>query len=703
METRLTSSIKLADPVRTNSNRVVAGRFAGGRLTYALRKDIGKYIAAYRREGLNALDRKILKHIGSGADASLSGLFRKFADRQAVRESLRHLEYNMYIGRATGEHGGLQSPGAYTRLRGFGKTSPENAVKWLAGMYFRARGPATMSGLQGYTGIDRPILENAVSALEAEGIVEKAITVEKGAAPSEYYVHASDRDSLEIFACGAKPERALPDGSLQGGSSPDMRKPDDAIRILSLSDPFVQQFIPRLIARFGDGRYHAILRGADPVGIADLQKKTDRIEVRDIELERPMEAVPAGLLPDILRAVDRVMEFYRPSGHDTVMVRAVNGKTIWETDGEASEAFRSCGYRMAQRDMMVKGSVEAGCFSDETIVNYVLWKQHVHPETRFKSEGEAIRGMGGLRSDSELLLRLGPANFRPLRDLWKDGTVVHAPVIPGYSAYCTPDDLALYRRARNARLDANMRILLRMFGNRPVRRSRLLDDSPLGLGSFTNALKGLLLSLHVVKNRDGTLSMAGSVGGGLQNTVRAARKAVLRSIISQFGIFSADGLAAYTRLEFGADEVRRLLNALEREGFVSRGYFIEGDDTQHWIVREDLAMLRSGWNRPIDETLVISQDDRLSQYLSERAGRRFGLKNCHIILRNGSLTGAFRAGVKRGVLTLGEHAGDSGVMDTIRLYARSRGLVLSEGKTAADDDWDIISYVDRTRGAGDER
>ena len=176
----------------------------------------------------------------------------------------------------------------------------------------------------------------------------------------------------------------------------------------------------------------------------------------------------------------------------------------------------------------------------------------------------------------------------------------------------------------------------------------------------------------------------------------------IKNIISQFGVFSAENLAMYTKFEYKIGEVRAILKDLEKEGYLKRGYFIQGDDTLYWIVNVDLEKLRAGWDPRFPSVFVLPPDDRLATFLTPRIQERFRMGNCFVIFEAGIIIEAFKGRMGRNEIVLRDVRANTKGMEALRQFAYRRGLRIVEKSKDEPDEWDIISYVDKTRSEDDE-
>ena len=74
-------------------------------------------------------------------------------------------------------------------------------------------------------------------------------------------------------------------------------------------------------------------------------------------------------------------------------------------------------------------------------------------------------------------------------------------------------------------------------------------------------------------------------------SVPEARKEIVRHCFRNFGLFTAENLARFIRYELPMKELRSTLAELERDGFLVKGFLVDGDENVHWAMREDLGRI----------------------------------------------------------------------------------------------------------------
>ncbi|MEE3207828.1 MAG: hypothetical protein VX239_02730, partial [Candidatus Thermoplasmatota archaeon] len=288
------------------------------------------------------------------------------------------------------------------------------------------------------------------------------------------------------------------------------------------------------------------------------------------------------------------------------------------------------------RDWLVNGPIVTEQFNPRELDGYLLWRQHIHPQRRFTNARQAFREMGGLRSEYELSLRIQGRFFHP-RDYGEEFDLVLGVMIPGYATYCSVQDAMVYRDARDTPIEPDDRRLLSLaVDSRGVPRDELLRRSGLDPDTFKKMLSRLYHSLHMVRTPRGyyrTLPVQRILNRD------EARFRVVKRLILQFGVVSAERLGLLVKGEIPMAELRAILAQLERDGVLVKGFLQEGDATLMWLLKEDLQRVRG---HIFQGSFVLHQADRLAHYFATEIRQEFGLGACYVIYSGTQRTGAFK-------------------------------------------------------------
>jgi len=195
----------------------------------------------------------------------------------------------------------------------------------------------------------------------------------------------------------------------------------------------------------------------------------------------------------------------------------------------------------------------------------------------------------------------------------------------------------VYRDARDRPTEPDdRRVLSLAVDNRGMPREELLRRSGLDPDTFKTTLSRLYHSLHMARTPRGyyrTLPVRRVLDRD------EARFRVVKRLVKQFGIVSAERLGLLVKSEIPMAELRAILGRMERDGTLVKGFLQEGDDTLMWLVKEDLQQVRG---HAFQGSFVLHQSDRLAHYLSEEVRQEFGLGACYVIYSGTHRTGAFK-------------------------------------------------------------
>lgn len=648
---------------------VLNGRFSHGRVGYIRAPEAALYIAAYRREKLNPLDEAVLSFIKGHPGATLSdivdGMGKRTAGRDELKEALDKLDRNLYLVRGFFEKREWSSRNRYF----FFDVRPdvENAEERLLRRVLRAFGPLHVGGIKSATGFDYDYVVEKLNELEERGEIERIVSV--GTTPLDLYILKDELGPLEAVR-----------------HEGDVR---DRMRILSLYDPYVRRLWAEVANRFGEGWFFPVVKNGRLVGMVEKWQMSGCVDVRELILD------DNSLLPELLSELDHVMEYYRSMGTDIIRIRQVGGKPVSGLEGPVLELFLAAGYRVVQGNLL-KGDFVPEVFPRSRALAYMLFRQHILPATRFKHTLEAAAAMGGLRSDFEASLRVNL--FTSTWNLARAGVLIAGLGIPEHLMYCVPSDILLYKRAKDRALEPDMKALLSDIPPySPISRSDLAQRSSLTKEAFAEALKRLYAGLFVIRDSKNRYLVTKSS----ETPVADARRKVLRRIIENLGLVTAEGLSAYVKHEFKMSELRGHLKQWEQEGWLVKGYLVEGSDALYWIIKEDLPKVMSMEFRG---RLVLSPTDTLTQYLAQEIRERFNIGACFVVLDGTEMAGAFKATTRGGTLTVTRMVGPR-VDDIIRDFSRRWGLKVEYSDKEAPpptDEWEIITWYEKQHGSRPE-
>lgn len=327
-------------------------------------------------------------------------------------------------------------------------------------------------------------------------------------------------------------------------------------------------------------------------------------------------------------------------------------------------------------------------------MSYVLWRQGIHPEHRFADSLEAAEALGGIRSD--YALRLRARSFTPVDRLHRKGVLFRGNVVPEYVTYCTLAQLGRSQRAKDVALTAPMRKVLGVVkAEGPASRARILQESPLGFAPTNAALKRLYEANYVTRDAAGRFLLVPSPRMESQR----ARRELFLSLFRAFGIFSAENLSAYTRYEYPMAEVRALLREFEEEGLLAKGFFVSGERTLYWVLRDDLERIGTVHFR---NDFVLTPMDNLAVYLRRLTVEKWGMGYAYFVFRGPEIVAAFRAKRRKSHLGVTEYMGDPRALSIVRAFADENEVRVTEESFQIPDS-EVMEWYEKMYGRGNAK
>ena len=451
---------------------------------------------------------------------------------------------------------------------------------------------------------------------------------------------------------------------------------EEGTHVISLYDPAAQPLWAEIVSRYGEGWVFPIMHQGRLVGGAEKWNMSGCIEIRSLDLD------DERLLPKALEALDRMMSFYRLVGYDVVRVREVLGKEPGQLPAETHETMIKGGYVLTN-GLYVKGRFIAKTFSREEVVSYAFRRQRVERSRRFPNIIEVVKATGGLRSEADAYLRSKVKV--PLKRLADQGFLIRAVGIPEYMIYTTQEHASLFRRARSAEIDSDMKSIMRIVEESgSISRRRLFDLSPVGERRTKEAMHRLYHGTCICL--DGQNRWRPVRESSL--TQHEARKEVVRLLFRNFGLFSAENLARFMKFEFLMRELRTILGELEDEGLLVKGFLMNGDSTMHWMLASDVEKVG-----PLTKAeVLLTPMDNLWFYLYPLVMERFG-SWCYVYFRGSEMAGMFRAYKKGQTLIMHQMEGDVDLL-TLRKQLRDLGMKITELGRDDEQDWETQDFYE---------
>jgi len=219
----------------------------------------------------------------------------------------------------------------------------------------------------------------------------------------------------------------------------------------------------------------------------------------------------------------------------------------------------------------------------------------------------------------------------------------------------------------------------------PLKRSRLLDLSPLGHSDTVDGLRSLFRTSHCCL--DSNISFVVTPRSKLSR--KNAWLRIFKRFFETCGCSTAESLALYFGHELPMREVRRSLRTLEDEGSLVKGYMLRGSSTLYWASATAYKMLGKA---RFGETFVLPPEDHLTMYL--RASFRNVLPETgrFVIFTGPRVIGSFIGKVSKGRLEVRELVGEPGCDEIVARFAHTVGLALVDRGEGRISEWEIMEF-----------
>lgn len=629
---------------------ILLGRFVRGRLRYVLAEDAPSYLAAYRRERLDKYEAEVLRtvqRLGSGTYQEI--LEASGFPPHIMREHFDSLDRKGHLLREYDEAESWSSRNVYRACDI--EPDPDGAFEKVLARYVRGFGPVTLVQAAAYLDLEPEEVRPMLASMGAESI-------SVGLEQTEMFLMQEEVAALE---------EAFP--------SP------DGLRILSLYDSYLSDKWTEITSRFGEGWIFPLVRHGRIVGMIEKWLLAGSVEVREILLDEP------DSLGALIDSLDAMMRFYNALGVEILRVTSVFGTEVPSLSVEIKDEFLRRGFAEAN-GMLVKGRLVTECFDRPEILAIVFSLQNLGGRTRLKDMASALERYGGLRQDSEALLRV--RKFESLRRLHRKGVVVRGRLIPDKVGYCAPEDASLYRAARMEPADKDEKLIMRVIRDQqPIKRERLFDLSPLGRETTLDILRKLYASSLVYLDAN----MCYVASKRSKKAREDAWTAVIGRMFDVYGVITAEGLASMLGHEIPMRQIRRALRTLEDEGRLVKGFLLRGSGVLHWASKEAYAKLGEA---EFSETVVIAPSDNLVQYLRACCRDLLPETGRYAIFSGISLVGSFEKRTSGGRTEFLDIQGSPECEGIVAEYARRMGAALSEKEDGRLSDWEIVDFYHRT-------
>ena len=623
------------------SGELLLGRFVRGKVRFVLKEEGDKY-AALRREEIQPGDLKVLNMIEGMDGATMRQLAAAMdMDKGALKDAISRLDRSLLIVRDFSEREDWGTENTYSVYR---PSPPQgDPVKDLLTRAIRAYGPIPASALRFLVDVPLDVIDATAREIGAE-------TITIGDGQVQMLVMSDEIPLLE-----------------------DVPVEDRPLKVIALSDPDIGSKWAEIASRYGDKWIYPLVRGNTVCGALEMWEMSGCVEVRAMDLDSP------ELLPDALRAIDGMMGFYRMKGIDVVRVREVLGTDAADLDEGQRHAMADSGYAFVN-GFYAKGRFEPWTMTMDEMLSYVFSKQRISKDSRFSTVAKAVADRGYMRGDQELMLRVNEKTSMK-RQAEKD-VVVKMTLSPPYQGYTNLKHAWMYRAEKGYVPDEAARDLISLIKDRqPVSKKEIVDHSPYSVDRTADILSELSKASVICQDGESQYRLV-----QLKDVDRLdASKEIAKMHFEYFGVFSAEELSSF--LSVRMPQVRKVLRTLEDEGFLKKGFFLEGDSTLRWMLAEDV-----GKEPPkFKENFLLNTQDNLHIYL--RSVLKEAVPSTRSVIFNGTrIVGSFKGKVCSTGAKVEEFEGSDRARRIMKEAAQSVGVSLETERQREDDDWDVSEF-----------
>ena len=547
---------------------VITGRFLGGKVSNTVKEYLKLYLPIYRVEKPDPFQEKVLQFL-SQKPSSISGLVSRMGvERAQIKSALSVLDRNLYIQRTFIETQRIANDYAVIpsieelekkEPEHFKKLEREEAVKQLLLLYIKAHAPASFQLLRRVLRLYRRELTQALDELEKEGIIQKV------------YVIGKTRELRYVLS-----------EQLEEIKNTQVEK--NKVRIVSLTDPYIYRFISEIRMRYGEGWFYPVLRDKRVIGVVNAWKRSDAIEIRDVDVSGELEN-NTEFINQLIDELENFFGFFKKQDTTILKITGIFKKEVKELSPEIQRIFRKRGFKRVH-SWFVKGNILGRTYEPRDLVNYVMYRYHfIWPE---------VRASLGELTDDNLVFVL---KDKGLNKLMKRVLAV----IP--------------------------------FGRRvPMAEIRTI------LGFEQDKLDRALKDLEEMGylERSGQSFYRKERGSAIPR--EKAKRELVKNRLREFGILNINNLHKYLRGHFNLRQLKEVLETLIRDDEVKQGYFVRGDENLYYILSgEERQILRKTFRG----NTVVTTDHRLYKALLPIVRLEFPLKNPNFIFKKGKLCGAY--------------------------------------------------------------
>ena len=667
-------------------------RFIRSRMYFLPSTVVSKFVWVRRTSALNSVEQALLKYIMENPCVKRSKIYKELdLNRGRIYEALFRLEKNLWVGRSGVPSADMESAVGFVYVpnREFdsvffreGEGSPDldpRSVKEEIGSWVRDSrekiiqyllrifGPMTKSTLQEYSRMFGEELDNVLDVLLADERV-KRIFVENPY-PTEMLVASEDFDVIMKL-------------------KEEFTKKKQFSVIISETHPYFHLVMHKAFLKFSAVWTHLLVENNEPIAAIRLERKKDFIRVLNIELvsatsERQFSMMGFGTapLPDedgdikhaislLVKELETLLNFYSNFNIDVAKIENINEimiENLVKDDSWIIKAFRSKGL-VVMNDYLVMGNMVEKTYPFERVLQYVFYKQHIHPDTVFENPKDLVDAFKTVNSTEEIRLRTGNDEMT-LNAYAKNYDLVKGILIPARQMYASRDMIGLFKIALKRRISPTAKYLLEVMPTGfVVSDKKWFERTSLGRPTYLEKKKELIDALYVVKDAKNTYLR---IEDEPATSKKKARLRCIRNLFSNFGVFTLSRLKQYVGSEISLEELREIVNKLVTEGYLVKGYLIKDSTEINYLLKEDMRLLDK---IRMYKKFILPPKDPMWYYLQSEIGQRYGKGDWHVIFKGGEMVAGFKGKKAEEKFKVEEYKGEDRYHFMVERWVWRRGL-----------------------------
>ena len=392
-----------------------------------------------------------------------------------------------------------------------------------------------------------------------------------------------------------------------------------------------------------------------------------------------MDLDEASMLPEVLRAVDGMMGFYKQKNIDIVRIREVMGTDAEKLEDDVVKVLEDSGYVFVN-GFYAKGDFDPWTMTEEQMITYVFTKQRVSRTNKYSSVDECVEVRGYIRGDQEIMTRV--AEKTTMKKQFEKGNLVKMSLVPNYQGYTNLYHASLFRAMKAYELDEDGKLLLNLIMKmQPVSKKKIIEESPLSLERTNELFAEMSKNSVIYQGADSGYCVVPDNG----MTPMEAAKEVAKMHFRDFGIFSAEDMSTFLSSRMGF--TREVLKEIEAEGFVKKGFFVLGDPTLRWMLAEDIGKS----SRRAGESLILNSQDNLNVYFRDMFKMETGTTRS-VIIANNKVIGSFIGKITVAGAKVEDFQGNDRAARMMKEAAQSVGARLDTQRQRDDEAWDVSEF-----------